>query len=187
MSAFSSKLQMYVALLRGVNAGKARRVDMKTLKSLIEGLGCTRVVTYINSGNVVFSSTEEASAIRRKIEKALEKEFKCEIPTLIKTAKEIQKIADAIPSEWKNDTAHRSDIAYLFEDADSKKIIEALPLRAEFMDIRYVKGAVFWHLDRKNYNKSHLNKLISHKLYQSMTVRNVNTARKLAEMVAQEK
>lgn len=183
MTRIPVKSSTYVALLRGVNAGKARRVDMKKLKALMEKVGCTNVVTYINSGNVVFSSPEEVSVIRQKVEKALEKEFTCAIPTLVKTAKEIRAIADAIPVEWKNDTAHRADIAYLFEDVDSKKIIADLPVRTEYMDIRYVKGAVFWHIDRKNYTKSHLNKLISHPLYQRMTVRNVNTACKLAEMV----
>jgi uncharacterized protein (DUF1697 family) len=46
--------------------------------------------------------------------------------------------------------------------------------------MRYVKGAIFWNVDRKKNNKSHINKLIGHKFYQLMTVRNVNTARFLA-------
>ena len=46
----------YVALLRGINVGKGARVPMKTLKALLEGLGLSDVVTYLNSGNVVFES-----------------------------------------------------------------------------------------------------------------------------------
>ena len=46
----------YVALFRGINVGKGARVPMKTLKALLEGLGLGNVVTYLNSGNVVFDS-----------------------------------------------------------------------------------------------------------------------------------
>jgi uncharacterized protein (DUF1697 family) len=44
----------------------------------------------------------------------------------------------------------------------------------------YVNGAIIWNVQRENYNKSQLNKIISHKIYKDMTVRNVNTARHLA-------
>ena len=44
----------------------------------------------------------------------------------------------------------------------------------------YVKGAIIWNVTRDNYNKSQLNKIISHKIYKEFTVRNVNTARYLA-------
>lgn len=92
----------------------------------------------------------------------------------------MKKIANIIPTEWQNDSSQRSDVAYLFPEIDSKKTMYDLPVNKEFMDIHYVKGAIYWNIDRKNYNKSHLNKIISHKLYQYMTVRNVNTARYLA-------
>ena len=46
----------YVALLRGINAGKNRRIDMKELKLIFESIGCENVSTYINSGNVIFES-----------------------------------------------------------------------------------------------------------------------------------
>lgn len=89
-------------------------------------------------------------------------------------------IAKAIPEDWLNDPTQRTDVAYLFPEADSKKIIEELPLKIEFLEIRYIKGAIFWNIKRENVNKSQLAKLISHKLYKSMTIRNVNTARFLA-------
>ena len=44
----------YVALLRGINVGKAKRIAMADLRALLEGLGYTDVATLLNSGNVVF-------------------------------------------------------------------------------------------------------------------------------------
>jgi uncharacterized protein (DUF1697 family) len=165
----------YIALLRGINAGQNRRVEMKKLKTLFELLGYTDVSTYLNSGNVIFESVRKP--VQNEVRSLLKKEFGFDIPTLIKTAQEMQNIAKAIPTEWENDAKQRSDVAYLFAEIDSEKIIDELPFDKKFIDVRYTKGAVFWNVARENYNESHLNKLIGHKYYQSMTMRNVNTAR----------
>ncbi|MBW6458984.1 MAG: DUF1697 domain-containing protein [Bacteroidales bacterium] len=170
----------YIALLRGINVGKSIRVDMKALKTLFEALGYTNVSTYINSGNIIFESDENQDKVLEKIITTLKKEFNADIPTLVMTIQEMKAIAEAIPDEWLNDATYKTDVAYLFPQIDSEKTINELPLKKEFLDIRYVKGAIFWNVDRNNYNKSQLNKIISHRYYQLMTVRNVNTARFLA-------
>ncbi|MDD3065924.1 MAG: DUF1697 domain-containing protein [Endomicrobiaceae bacterium] len=170
----------YIALLRGINVGKERRVDMKKLKLIFERLGFTEVSTYINSGNVIFKSGKTKNVILCEIKQILKKEFDFEIPVLVKTEKEIKKIADAIPKNWQNDKQQRTDIAYLFKEIDSEKIVRELPFNTEFVDLRYIKGAVFWNIVRKDYGKSRLNKLIGSKFYKYMTLRNVNTARFLA-------
>jgi uncharacterized protein (DUF1697 family) len=175
-----NNMKTFIALLRGINAGKLRRVEMKRLKALFESLGYTQVSTYINSGNVIFSSDKDLKSIRKDVEINLKKEFGFDIPTLIKTKQEMQKIADTIPKGWQNNSKQRSDVAYLFNEIDTKKTIDEIPVKKEYIDIRYIKGALYWNIDRKDYNKSQLNKLISHKLYQLMTMRNVNTARYLA-------
>lgn len=170
----------YVALLRGINVGKEKRIEMRRLKTVFEFLGLADVSTYINSGNIIFKARGNQQDIRKNIALRLKKEFGFDIPTLVKTKKEMIKIVDTIPDSWQNDTAQRTDVAYLFPEIDSKKTIDELPIKKEFIEIRYVKGAIFWNVSRKNYNKSHLNKIISHKFYQFMTVRNINTARFLA-------
>jgi uncharacterized protein (DUF1697 family) len=172
----------YVALLRGINVGGNNRVEMKRLKAALESLGHTEVVTYINSGNVLFVSPRGKVVVHAEIDKALKKTFGFEIRTIIKTQREMRSIAKAIPKLWKNDgKSEKTDVAYLFKEADSKKILAQLPLRKAFIDVRYVKGALIWNVSRKDYNRSHLNKLISHPLYKHMTVRNVNTAKFLAK------
>lgn len=170
----------YIALLRGINVGGNRKVEMKKLRNLFESFGYTEVSTYINSGNIIFESEDDQKTVLGKIQKSFEKTFDFEIPTLVKTEKEMKKIANAIPKDWQNDLTQKTDVAYLFPEADSKKTIEELPLKMDFIDIRYVKGAIFWNIKRENVNKSQLAKLISHKLYKAMTIRNVNTARFLA-------
>lgn len=170
----------YVALLRGINVGKTKRVEMKTLKHLFENVGCSDVSTYINSGNVFFNSENSIADIKKEIEHALMNESGEEIKVLIKTKDEIIRIANSIPVEWVNDTEQKTDVAYLFSEANRKEIINELPVKLEYIELLYVDGALIWNINRKNYNKSQLNKIISHSIYQQMTVRNVNTARYLA-------
>jgi uncharacterized protein (DUF1697 family) len=172
----------YVALLRGINVGGNKKIAMKSLKTVFESLGYRNVSTYINSGNVLFESSERPVKIQEAIEKKLKMGFGFDVRVLIKSVKEMKTIADAIPRQWENDSEQRTDVAYLFPELDSAKTINELPVKKEFIDIRYVKGAIFWNIRRKDVNKSHLVKLISHKLYQFMTVRNINTARYLGNV-----
>ncbi len=170
----------YIALFRGINVGGNKRVEMKKLKALFESLGFTNVSTYINSGNVIFESEDKLAIIYANLVNNLKNGFGFEIPILIKTEEEMKVIESAIPKEWENNNKQKSDVAYLFNEVDSERTIDELPINKEYLDIRYVKGAVFWNVDRENYNKSNLNKIVGHRLYRFMTVRNVNTARVLA-------
>lgn len=171
----------YIALLRGINVGGNNKIEMKKLKVLFEGLGYAEVQTYINSGNVIFSSAKGRDTILKEVTVGLKKTFGYELGILIKTQQEMRKIAEAIPENWQNDEKQKTDVAYLFPELDSKNILNELPVNREFIDVRYVKGALFWNIDRKNYNKSRINKIIGQKIYQLMTLRNVNTARYLAK------
>jgi uncharacterized protein (DUF1697 family) len=168
-----------VALLRGVNVGKNRRMDMKKIRHIFESLGYSNVTTYINSGNILFETGKNLPEVEMEVESALKTNFNFDMPVLVKTGTEMKRIANAVPKEWKNDSTQRTDVAYLFKEADSKKSAEDLPVNRDYIDVRYFKGALVWNLKRKYLNKSRLNKIISHRLYQLMTVRNVNTVRYL--------
>jgi len=170
----------YIALLRGLNVGKEKRIDMKDLKRIFESLNFEKVSTYINSGNIFFETEKEQKDLDQEVKEILKTEYALVIPTLIKTEEEIKYIANAIPEEWQNNSEEKTDVAYLFSEIDSEEILNELPFKREYIEVSYVKGALLWNVKRKNYNKSQLNKIIGHRLYQFMTVRNVNTARYLA-------
>lgn len=155
-------------------------MEMQRLRSVMESAGCTHVSTYVNSGNVLFESEEEKREIHTAVSALLAVEFCFEIPLLLKSEAEIKQIAEAIPENWQNNQEQKTDVAYLFPEADSESIVAEIPLKREYADIIYTKGALIWHILKKNYNKSRLNTLIGKELYQHMTVRNVNTARFLA-------
>jgi uncharacterized protein (DUF1697 family) len=175
----------YVAMLRGVNVGNGARVPMKDLKALLEGLGLTDVVTYLNSGNALFGSPLGAPDLTRLIEDALARAFGQTVPTLVKSAAEIVSIAEAIPGDWGSDEGEQTYVAYLFADVDREDLVAELPVRFEFLSIFYTPGAIVWNIKREDYNRSHITRIAGHSSYARMTTRNVNTARKLAAMCAE--
>lgn len=175
----------HVVLLRGINVGKGARVPMKTLKALLEGLGLDNVVTYLNSGNVVFDSALSASKLTRLIEDELERAFGENIPTLVKTSPEVIAIAESIPSEWGSNDGEQTYVAYLFSDVDNPSLVSELPVKTQFMSIFYTPGAIVWNIKREDYNRSQITKIVGHSSYARMTTRNVNTARKLAALCAE--
>jgi uncharacterized protein (DUF1697 family) len=174
----------YVALLRGINVGKGARVPMKELKALFEGLGCANVVTYLNSGNVVFDAGLSASDLTHLIGEELARAFGEKIPTLIKTSAEMIEIAESIPSEWGSNEDEQTYVAYLFSDIDKPGLVAELPVKRQFMSIFYTPGAIVWNIKREHYNRSQITKIVGHSAYAWMTTRNVNTARKLAALGA---
>lgn len=175
---------IYVALLRGINVGGNNKVEMKRLKVVFEKLGHTNVLTYINSGNIIFhNESSDTKALHNTIEKALEKEFGFFIPVVIKTKPEIEAIDKALPSTWVNDTGTKTDVMFLWEEFNNKKVLAQLNIKPEIDNVRFVDGAILWMVKKKDVTKSGLLKIIGTDLYKKMTIRNANTLRKLLNLM----
>lgn len=177
----------YVALLRGINVGGNHRVPKAELQQVLEELGFQDVVIYINSGNAIFASGKKPQA--SDVQSALEKHFGFDIPTLVLSGDKVKKIAAAIPDEWTNDvpkpdkSGQKSDVLYLFDEANTSDILKKMTYRPEVETMIYVDGAVLANITRANQTKSSLLRVVGTPLYRQMTIRNVTTARKLAELV----
>jgi uncharacterized protein (DUF1697 family) len=88
----------FVALLRGVNVGTAKRVPMAELRALLSRLGYTHVATLLNSGNAVFHSAQGASARHATdIAAAISGQLNVEVPVIVKSAKELAAIVAGNP------------------------------------------------------------------------------------------
>lgn len=91
-------MPIYVALLRGVNVGKAKRVPMAEMRDVLAGLGCTNVMTLLNSGNAVFkSAARSASACAAAIARALAGRFGFDVPVVVKSAHDLDAILTGNP------------------------------------------------------------------------------------------
>ena len=91
-------MTVHVALLRGINVGKAKRVAMADLKAVAESLGHGNVKTLLNSGNLVFESKSgKPLAIGRALERAIEAKLGVTSRVTVLTAAELEAIARANP------------------------------------------------------------------------------------------
>src|SRR5688572_11970726 len=88
----------HVALLRGINVGRAKRVAMADLRALVEGLGYGDVRTLLNSGNVVFTVRRAAkSDPASRIEKALAAQLGIASRVTVLTAPELAAVVEQNP------------------------------------------------------------------------------------------
>jgi uncharacterized protein (DUF1697 family) len=114
-------MQTYISMLRGINVSGQKQVRMTDLKSLYELLGLMHVQTYVQSGNVVFSSQEQDVAkLRRAIEAHIEKTFGFSVPVVIRTADEFKRIIDSHP--FKNEDPIRVVVTFLYEHPEQSKL-----------------------------------------------------------------
>jgi uncharacterized protein (DUF1697 family) len=86
----------YVAFLRAVNVGK-RRVAMATARDVLGDLGYTEVSSYVNSGNLLFTTSGKAADLEAAIRSALEKKFGFELTTFVRTAAQVRALVEHRP------------------------------------------------------------------------------------------
>src|ERR1051325_12192848 len=92
---------VYVALLRAVNVGGNNIVSMRELKESFEESGFTQVSTYINSGNVIFTTKEtDARKLERKIEQMLNKDFQIDSKVVVRSLPEMEHLVQSLPKSW---------------------------------------------------------------------------------------
>jgi uncharacterized protein (DUF1697 family) len=176
-------MKKYVALFRGINVGGNNQVEMAKLRGIFESLGFLNVSTYINSGNVLFESDgdDEQGMV---IEKAFEKFFGFAVHVVVRDADNIQFIYKAVPSEWENNTEQKTDVLFVWDDFDTKTTLDLIVTNKEVDTLRYISGAIIWNVNKKRYNESGMKKFSGSTVYKHMTARNINTVRKLAELMA---
>lgn len=174
---------IYTALLRGINVGGNNKISMKELKEAFEQAGMSSVKTYINSGNIVFTDDRNKEQVTLVSEQAILEHFGLHIKVLVYSFGEYSRIAQAVLPEWANDERLKSDVLFLWEQADDEQVLEQLPLKPGIDRVHYVPGAILWSVDRENVTKSGMAKIIGTKLYKLVTVRNVNTVRKIYKLM----
>jgi uncharacterized protein (DUF1697 family) len=180
----ASKLTTYVALLRGINVGGNAMVSMKELKSCFEDLGLRDVVTYINSGNIIFKDSRQSiPALVKLIESGIKARCKMDIRVVVRSKSDIATICNKIPADWVTDKFMRTDVMFLWDEVDNAETIAAVPVNPAVDRLVHVKGALIWNVSRKEYGKSKVPKMVGSRFYKNMTARNANTARKLLELM----
>lgn len=102
-------MRTHIALLRGINVGGKNIIRMAELKQLFIELGYESVVTLLQSGNVVFRATGQATAeIEQLLSSETMKRMSLEIPYLVRSAEELTDVIGGNPfrQEAESDPSH---------------------------------------------------------------------------------
>ena len=118
-----------IALLRGINVGRAKRIAMADLRELVASLGYTDVATLLNSGNLVFRAQRpEPGVVAARMEAAIEERFGFSAAVIALTARELDAIIAENPLLHVVDDPARHLVAFV---ASAAALEQAEPLLAQ--------------------------------------------------------
>jgi uncharacterized protein (DUF1697 family) len=176
----------YLALLRGVNVGGKGLLRMSELKGCLEKAGFAEVRTYIQSGNVLFAAPKtETSRLARKMETAIEKTFAMKVGVVVFAEREWQEIVQRAPKSWGANKDWKHNLLALLPGTNAADVMTAVgALKPEIEAVTAGQGVLYQSLSIDSFGRTNSGKLAGHPIYRRITVRNHNTARKLAELLA---
>lgn len=150
-------MKRYIALLRGINVSGKNKVPMAELKKCFESLGVMEVKTYLNSGNVIFSSADKnVTALIDQVERMMQRELGLDIPVFIIPQEELADILRHAPDWWGTENKGNYDnLIFILPPATFPDIYYEIGAPKEGLEqIQEYQSAVFWSFSRKDYQKT---------------------------------
>ena len=178
-------MKKYVALLRGINVGGKNLIKMTDLKACFESLGLQNVKTFIQSGNILFSSDEsDVGKLTARVEAALSKTFNYESKLVLRSLQQMKAIVAKAPKGFGTKPAtYRYDVIFLKEPLTAAKAMKSVTTK-EGVDEAYAgSGVLYFSRLSSKATQSRLPRIIGLPIYQNMTIRNWNTTTKLLALM----
>jgi uncharacterized protein (DUF1697 family) len=178
-------LTTYVALPRGINLGAKNKVPMPALRAVVESLGHEDVLTYIQSGNVLFKSRSgEMPGIASALESAIAEEFGFRVAVVVRAQRELQRVVGANPFLAAGADPSALYVAFL-GSAPTKTAVAALdPNRSPPDEFAVRNAEVYLHcpngFGRSKFSLDYFERTLGG----PATIRNWNTVTKLLELMA---
>jgi uncharacterized protein (DUF1697 family) len=171
-----------VVLLRGVNLAGRNRLSMPQLREALEDAGFGDVSTYVQSGNVVLSSSKPAKRVGSDIAKLIEDRFELDVDVVVRTRQELAKVVQRNPLGKIAKNPKLYQVTFL-EKAPGSGVLTKLEQAAAGEErVKHVGRELYaWHPD--GVGRSKLAALMSGKgLGVTATARNWTTVTKLLEL-----
>ena len=175
-------MKTYISLLRGINVSGHKKIAIADLKALYETLGFTNLVTYIQSGNVIFTA-KVTKNLEQIIEQAITKKYAFDVPVLIITPEELSRVIAKNPF-LKDKTVDPEKLHVTF--LSTKPVQELLDklAPAHYLPDRFnIIGSTVYLSCPNGYGQTKLtNTFFENKLKVRATTRNWKTVKKLLEI-----
>lgn len=179
-------MEQYICLLRGINIGGKNKIAMAELKASFSKLGFTNIITYMNSGNVIFfSDTYDKSKTLGKIKVMIKNNFNLDIPVFVMSAKELESILNNAPKWWGDENKDIYDnLIFIIPPTTYEDVFKQVgEPKKEYEKIYNYKNTIFWSFVRKDYTKTNWwSKTASLDIKDNITIRTANTLRKILKL-----
>ena len=176
-------MKRYVALLRGINISGKNKISMPELKKRFEELGFAEVNTYLNSGNVIFSSDiDDENILSNEIASMIKDRFQLDIPIFIVLQETLKDLLNHAPDWWGDDNKEIYDnLIFIIPPLSFEEIYEEIGNpKAEYEKVQNYKNVIFWSFSRKDYQKTNWwSKTANSNISDKITIRTANTVRKI--------
>jgi uncharacterized protein (DUF1697 family) len=137
-------MSTFVALLRGINVGSARKLPMVALRELCVKHGLQRPETYIQSGNLVVDADGDAEGLRVLLERAIKAQFGFAVDVVVRAASAWGTYVDVNPFAGEVDVLPNKLHLYLSRDRLSSAAAKILEQRAQSGERIRAAGAALW-------------------------------------------
>ena len=178
-------METYISLLRGINVSGQKMIKMTELVDLYKGLAFSDIMTYVQSGNIVFKSDKTISIndLSAQIANAIFRKYKFQVPVIIRTKKQILKAISMNPFlKDQNTDISKLHVTFLSE-APEKSNVELI-INSDFSPDKFIiSGTEVFLYCPSGYARTKLsNSFFENKLKVIATTRNWNTINKLADI-----
>ena len=174
----------YVALLRGINVGGRNIISMADLRSAFEAGGYGDVRTYIQSGNVVFTTETARAELEDELEALLEREVGRPVMVVVRSRQQLRNVVTKAPDGFGADPdAYKYDAMFLKAPLRPAQVMDALELRDGVDRAWPGTGVVYFSRDASQLTRSRMSRITGKDVYQRMTVRNWRTTTTLLGML----
>jgi uncharacterized protein (DUF1697 family) len=166
----------YVAFLRGVNLGPNNKISMSALRAMAEDRGYTDVATYINSGNLIISSSKKAATVEREISNAIKDTFGRPIDVTVRTPAQLKKILAENP--YPDGNPSQVTVAFLTKAPPANAQDKVAAVATDHEPFTFAGQDVYVNYSQ-GIGKSKLAERFSDIIGVSSTVRNIRTVEKV--------
>lgn len=175
-------MKNYIVLLRGINISGKNKVDMTVLKDALAHAGFMNIHTYLNSGNILFSTSKKLIYIQDIITNILYENFGLVVPMIIMDCETINDYLLHAPSWWNQGNPSQYDqMIFVLGEMKAKGVYEQIGepvLENEYVEV--YKHMIFWSFPKEQYQKSSWWKSTAKEpIVNNVTIRKASTIRKL--------
>ncbi len=178
-------MNSFVGFLRGVNVGGKSLLKMSQLCESLTAAGMIDVRSYIQSGNILFSSPQsDTQKLARQVKAIIEKQHKLTVEVVVISNTDWRQIVKTAPNWWGRDPAWKHNLLILIPPYSMAEVVVAIgDLKPDIEMLEAGDGVIYQSMSLNQFGQTTTGKLAKSPVYKKLTIRNYNTVTKILALL----